>query len=247
MFEQELLISTKHGTMPSFVASPDRPGPFPAVVLFMDAPGIREELRNHARRIARAGFYCVLPDQYYRLGLLRFDLTRRDQAMSAVIGPASRSLTDQLVLEDTAGIISFLDAQDRVTPGPLAVVGHCAGGRHVLTAARHFPDRIVSAAALYPVRVVEDGADSPHLHLGGIEAELYFGFGALDPEMPADKIAALEHELQLADVHYDADVFEDVHHGYQFAEKYDGAYDPHAAEVSWAKVLGLFGRTLANR
>ena len=48
----------------------------------MDAPGIREELRNMARRIARHGYFCLLPDMYYRLGHLRFDVHRRDDAMA---------------------------------------------------------------------------------------------------------------------------------------------------------------------
>ena len=43
----------------------------------MDAPGIREELRNLARRIAKRGYFCLLPDMYYRIGTLRFDFVRR--------------------------------------------------------------------------------------------------------------------------------------------------------------------------
>ena len=38
--------------------------------------GIREELRNFARRIAGQGYYCLLPDMYYRRGRVRIDLTR---------------------------------------------------------------------------------------------------------------------------------------------------------------------------
>ena len=52
------------------------PGQFPGIIFYMDAPGIREELRNMARRIARHGYFCLLPDMYYRLGPLRFDVPR---------------------------------------------------------------------------------------------------------------------------------------------------------------------------
>ena len=34
----------------------------------MDAPGIREELRDMARRLATVGYYVVLPNLYYRAG-----------------------------------------------------------------------------------------------------------------------------------------------------------------------------------
>jgi len=31
-----------------------------------------------ARRIAKHGYVCPLPDMYYRLGTVRFDIPRRD-------------------------------------------------------------------------------------------------------------------------------------------------------------------------
>ena len=73
MFEQHVEVTTKHGKMPCFVACPDGAGPFPPIIFYMDAPGTREELRNMARRIARHGYFCILPDMYYRLGTVRFD------------------------------------------------------------------------------------------------------------------------------------------------------------------------------
>jgi carboxymethylenebutenolidase len=65
MYEQDVVITTKYGQMPSFVACPDGPGQapqHPAVIFYMDAPGIREELRNMTRRIAKQGYFAVLPD-----------------------------------------------------------------------------------------------------------------------------------------------------------------------------------------
>ncbi len=71
MAEFEIEVVTPDGKMGSFVAHPDGNGPFPAVILYMDAPGIREELRDFARRIASQGYFCLLPDMYYRNGQLR--------------------------------------------------------------------------------------------------------------------------------------------------------------------------------
>jgi carboxymethylenebutenolidase len=252
MFEDEVEVTTKHGIMPSFVACADRDAPVPPVILFMDAPGIREELRNHARRIAREGYYCILPDQYYRLGTLRFDLARRDLAMSSVIGPARASVTDDMVRDDTGGLLSYLDAQDRVRSGPVGMVGHCAGGRHVITAARGFPMRIAGAGVLYPVGVVEEGDESPHRNLAGISAELYVGYGANDSASPPEKRAALRDELERAGIIHEVEVFEDAGHGFQFAERTDGSYSPSAqgsyspaaAETSWSKLFALWRRRL---
>ena len=68
MIEQTLDIATKDGAMETFICHPERGGPYPAVLLLMDAPGIREELRDMARRLATVGYYVLLPNLYYRAG-----------------------------------------------------------------------------------------------------------------------------------------------------------------------------------
>ena len=83
MIERDVIVTTKHGRMPTFLAAPDGSEQYPGIIFYMDAPGIREELRNMARRIARHGYFCILPDMYYRLGTVLFDLPRRTDAMSA--------------------------------------------------------------------------------------------------------------------------------------------------------------------
>src|SRR2546430_9967445 len=139
MIENDVVVTTKYGRQPSFAVCPDEPGQFPAIILYMDAPGIREELRNMARRIAKQGYFCLLPDLYYRLGTLRFDIPRRNDAMSVVIRGAMQSLTNAAIVEDTAGMIAFLDGQDKVAPGPLVCVGNCMSGTLVVSVASHLP------------------------------------------------------------------------------------------------------------
>ena len=103
MIEQHVIVTTKHGNMPTFVACPDGPGNFPGIIFYMDAPGIREELRNMARRIAKHGYFCALPDMYYRPGTCHFDIPRRDDGMSAVIRAAMNHLTNARVVERHRG------------------------------------------------------------------------------------------------------------------------------------------------
>ena len=68
MIEETLDISTKDGEMETFICRPERGGSLPAVFLLMDAPGIREELRDMARRLGTVGYYVLLPNLYYRAG-----------------------------------------------------------------------------------------------------------------------------------------------------------------------------------
>ncbi len=68
MIEETVDINTEDGQMETFIYSPERGGPFPAVFFLMDAHGIREELRDMARRLATVGYYVLLPNLYYRAG-----------------------------------------------------------------------------------------------------------------------------------------------------------------------------------
>ena len=54
MPEQQIDIETEDGIMPTFTCWPDGEGPWPAIVFYMDAPAIREELYDMARRMAEA-------------------------------------------------------------------------------------------------------------------------------------------------------------------------------------------------
>ena len=59
-------IETPSGRMETFVTHPEHGGPFPAVIIYMDIWGVREELFEIARRVGTVGYYCLVPDFYYR-------------------------------------------------------------------------------------------------------------------------------------------------------------------------------------
>jgi carboxymethylenebutenolidase len=242
MFEQDVILTTKHGRMPAFVACPDGAGPFPPVIFYMDAPGTREELRNMARRIAKNGYFCLLPDMYYRLGTVRFDIPRRDDAMSAVIRASMNSITNALVTDDTAAVIAWFDANDKVKSGPVGCVGHCMSGCYITTVSARFPHRMTAAASLYGVNIVTDKPDSSHLLLPEIKGELYYAFAEHDQSVPAHVIPELRASLAKTDVVNTVKVFEGTHHGFCFAERM--VYSPQAAEQTWADIFDLFKRRL---
>ncbi len=66
MIERELDIATQDGAMNTYTVRPDDGGPLPVVLMLMDAPGVREGLKEICRRIAQSGYYVILPNLYYR-------------------------------------------------------------------------------------------------------------------------------------------------------------------------------------
>jgi carboxymethylenebutenolidase len=242
MIENEVVITTKHGRMPTFAVGPEEPGQYPGIIFYMDAPGIREELRNMARRVAKHGYYCLLPDMYYRLGTVRFDIPRRDDGMSGVIRASMNSLSIPGVNDDTAAMLAWFDANDRVKPGPVGCVGHCMSGRYITSVAAAFPHRMAAAASLYGVAVVTDKEDSPHLSLNKIKGELYYAFAEHDASVPDNVIPDLKAALNKTDVKATVEVFPGTHHGFCFPER--AVYDTLAAETTWAKIFAMWDRHL---
>ena len=85
--------------MPTFVVHPDGAGPFPVVLFYMDAPAMREELHEMARRIAGQGYYVLLPDLFYRFGVIRFP--RRNPKARAIWRTAMEHMSNAEVMADT--------------------------------------------------------------------------------------------------------------------------------------------------
>lgn len=242
MYEQHVKVTTKHGVMPAFVACPDGPGPFPAIIFYMDAPGTREELRNMTRRIARHGYFCILPDMYYRLGTVLFDLPRRNDGMSGVIRASMNSLSNELVTDDTSAMLGWLDANDKVKPGKVGCVGHCMSGQFITTVAARFPHRMAAAASLYGVQIVNDQPDSPHLLVDKIKGELYYAFAEHDAGVPDNVIPDLKVALAKTDVKNTIKVFPGTHHGFAFAER--AVYETVSSEQTWTDMFALWDRHL---
>ena len=104
--------------------------------------------------------------------------------MATVFLAAMNSLTNAMVMDDTGGLLGYMDAQDKCKPGPVGCVGYCMSGQHITNAAAFYPHRIAAAASLYGVGIITDKEDSPHLFLDRIKGELYYAFAETDRSVP---------------------------------------------------------------
>ena len=193
-------------------------------------------------RIAKHGYFCVLPDMYSRLGICHFDIPRRDDGMSAVIRAAMNHLTNERVADDTAALLAYFDAQDKVKPGSVGCVGHCMSGQYIITVSALFPHRVAAAASLYGVGIITDKEDSPHRLLDKIKGELYYAFAETDQAVPAHIPGELKQALDKVDAKYELRVFSGTHHGFCFPER--AVYHTLAAEETWTKIFAMWDRCL---
>jgi carboxymethylenebutenolidase len=133
----------------------------------MDAPGIREELYDMARRLATVGYYVMLPNLYYRAGTdTKYGpdvLTHGSDEHTRMRSVRTR-MTIPPVMDDVAAMIAYADAQKESKKGPVGTHGYCMSGPYSLAAAARYPDRIAAAASFYGTWLVSEAVESPHLH-----------------------------------------------------------------------------------
>ena len=238
-------VSTQDGICDAYLACPNRPGTFPAVLMYMDGIGVRDTLRAMADRLASHGYVVLLPNMYYRLGrtgpvdareVLKPE--NRPQMMERV-----QSITPQRLFSDADALIDCIDRQPEVRAGsPIGVVGYCMGARLTLQTAAHLAGRVAAAATFHGSRLATDAADSPHLLAGRISAELYLGHADQDAGMPADQIERLCAALQAGGVRFESQVYYGARHGWTMDDL--AVYDPVACETHWARLLALYARAL---
>lgn len=232
--------------MPVYISRPEAPGTFPLVVLFMDAPGVREDLHAATRRLSEAGYLTALPDLYYRLDDGARPKPERlasgDQQEFERMGAAAQSLIDADVLADTHALLARLATDGGVDLERWGCVGFCMGGRFGLRAATEFGGAMVAGALLHPSQLVTGAPDSPHRSLSGVRGELFLGFGENDHVTPVSSIPPLREALKRSDIPHRIEIYPGAEHG--FTQPSLPPYNRDAAEGAWAGTLELLGRRL---
>jgi carboxymethylenebutenolidase len=244
MIERQVEIATPSGGMNTFICHPERGGAHPVLFFYMDAPGIREELRDMARRLAAVGYYVMLPNLYYREGVEELGPLSPDpnspsrQRITALM----QGLTMPMVMESTDALIAFADTDAAADARRIGTLGYCMSGQYALVAAGRHPDRVKAAASLYGAWLVTDQPDSPHLVAKGGKAEVYAAFAEIDQYVPLSMMEPLGQSLQAAGLPHEIELYKGVDHGFAFPQR--GAYDRAAAERHWERLFALFGRNL---
>lgn len=203
MHSSTIDIATPDGVAAAYLTRPDGNGDHPAVLLIMDAFGLRPTLREIAGRIAQRGYVVLAPNVFYRAGrapvLPLPDLTDPEQRASffAALQPLMAQLAPESAAADGA---AYLDLLADVAPGPVAITGYCMGARVGLRIAVAHPERVVAFGGFHAGRLVTDAPDSPHRTLCNLRAEVYFGHADQDPSMSVEQIAVLDGALEEAGV-----------------------------------------------
>ena len=243
MPNEQVTIRTRDGDCLSHVMIPASGRPWPGVIFYMDAGGIRPAMLDMAQQLAEGGYVVLLPDLFYRYGPYGPFVPKEVFAgdFRAVLGPLMTTTGNDRAAEDTEAFLAYLDTRNDVAHRKVGAVGFCMGGGMALAAAATYSDRFAVAASFHGGNLATDAPTSPHLFAPKLKAEVYIAAAENDGSYPPAMAERLERSLTQAGVHYMTQTYPAAH-GWMMPDF--PVYDLAAAERGWGEMLALFGRTL---
>ena len=226
----------KIGDIPIYYAVPKGGGKRPVVLVVPEVWGLHEHIKDVVRRLAKAGYFAVSNDPYYRSGEL-WKLTDMKQVLAESIG----KLSDETAFSDLDKTLAWAEKHKRANAAKLGITGFCIGGRMVwmYTAYQKKVDAGVAwygslgprppVLPLTPIDVT-DKIDRPVLGL----------YGSADTGIPLDLVERMRAGLQAFgnDKKSQIYVYEGTPHA--FNADYRPSYRKEAAEDGWKRMLAWF-------
>jgi carboxymethylenebutenolidase len=234
-------IGASDGAMSAYVSRPEAGGPFPGVLVIMEAFGLNQHIKGVADRIAREGYVTLAPDLYYRSadGVAAYDdLPKALRLMG--------ELSDAKIVADVGAAHGWLKKQPGVRAEKVGITGFCMGGRTSFLAACRLP--LQAAAPFYGGgigRSFQSNERTPHPPLddaAGIQCPMVLFYGDEDGFIPLDEVELVKRRLQELGKQAEVVVYPGAEHGFFCDER--PSYHAAAAQDSWKRLLKLFDGAL---
>ncbi|HEX5264184.1 MAG TPA: dienelactone hydrolase family protein [Phenylobacterium sp.] len=243
----DVSIAMPDGDARAFVFTPDKgDGPWPATILYMDAPAIRPAMFEMGERLAQAGYYVLLPDVFWRAGPYPpLDIVKAragDPEMGSLFAKLRASTDATKQMQDTAVWLDWLDKQPEAKAGKVGVTGYCMGGGIALRAAGTFPNRIAAAASFHGGNMVTEAEDSPHLLAPKMNAKILVAGADEDRSFDEAQCSRLDAALKSAGLDAEVTIWRGAKHGWVPTDM--PVYDKDAAERHWVELVKLFDGVL---
>jgi len=208
-------------TMNAYTAIPGDGGKLPGLLVFQEAFGVNEHIRDVTRRFAKAGFVAIAPELFHRTGP-GFE-GKYDNFPACM--PHMQGLTPEGLSQDAQAAFDWLQKSPRVLPNCTASVGFCMGGRVSFLANSVAP--LKAAISFYGGSIAPALLPrAPQLH-----GPMLFFWGGVDAHIPQEQIRAVIDAVRQAKKTFVNVEFSDADHGF-FCDARP-SYNQAAAKQAW--------------
>ncbi len=247
--KQEVMVPTGNEKMPCHLARPASGGPYPALVVLMEAFGLNDQIRRMTERFAAEGFVVIAPNLYFRFpdNVVAYDnLPGAFRLMGLLIGAgdnAAAAQKNESVLADVTAAINHLKGMKEVKP-KIGTLGFCMGGTLAFFTACRNRD-VAATAPFYGGGMVtsrQQGIDPPVKYIAGLKGPVLAFFGGKDAFIPVTDADKLRDELKKAGKQGEAVLYPDADHGFMCEDR--ASYHPAHAKEAFAKTVAFFKQNL---
>ena len=218
-----------------YQAMPSTGGPFPVVLVAAEIFGLNHYMKDICRRLAKSGYYAIVPDLYAR----KADLTKFTSM--ADIRPIVNSKYDTELVSDYDATVAFAMASGKADRNWIATTGFCRGGRTPLIYAASNP-RLKAVVAWYGPVGGTNNEYTPRTameRVGDIKSPLLGLYGAKDAGVPIAEVEKFFAALKAAGVPSELVVYPEAGHGFHADFRPDN-YRKADAEDGWTRMLEWF-------
>ena len=225
----------KIGEIPAYYAVPKGKGKRPVLLVVGEIWGNHEHIKDVVRRAAKAGYFAVANEPYFRIG----ELWKMTEIKEVLAG--ANKLTDEQAFADLDAVVAWAGKNPRANVSKLGITGFCRGGRMVWMYTAH-NKKVDAGVAWYgglnpapPAQPqtpmdVADKIDRPVLGL----------YGGADKGIPLERVEMMRAGLKAFgnDKKSQIHVYEGMPHA--FNADYRPSYRKEAADDGWKRMLAWF-------
>jgi carboxymethylenebutenolidase len=236
--KQDVTVPTGSEKMPCYVTRPASSGPYPGLVVVMEAFGLNANIRAIADRFAAEGFAVISPNLYFRQPN---NVVGYDDLPGAI--KLMGSVTDDQIAADMGAAMSFLKVDKGVKP-KFGTTGFCMGGRVAFLAAVRNGD-VHATAPFYGggmIRAGQSGGKAPVDEAANLKGPVLAFFGGKDAFIPVGEVDKFRDALNKAGKPAEIVLYADADHGFMCDER--PSYHPAHAQEAFAKTVAFFKKNL---
>ena len=232
-------VKTKDGKeMDAYRAMPASGQAFATILVVQEIFGVHAHIADLCRRFAKAGYYAIAPELYFRQGD-----PKSITDMQALLREIVSKVPDEQVMGDLDATVDFAKGEGKADTAKLGITGFCWGGRIVWLYAAH--SAALKAGVAWYGRVVGDSTPNTPKHPVDIAKDLkapVLGlYGGADTGIPNDTVDRMRAALKAgspAAQKSQIDTYPDTPHA--FNADYRPSYRKEQAEDAWKKALAWF-------